>query len=214
MNSIYYFAKAWAIGLAIAAIVGPIGMLFIRKTLEVGVSASIAVGLGATFADGIYGAIAALGLSAISHFLLEQSLYLKFGGGLFLLYLSYQDLKSDLDPKAAKTKNKKPFGLGVEVFFLTLANPVTIASFLAIFAGISMGPTSPVESLIMALGVLIGSLSWWIILGSILLKIRHKIPQEWLRRIKYISALILGAFGILALVSGGFTVAETFYPTS
>jgi putative LysE/RhtB family amino acid efflux pump len=214
MDFLYYFAKAWVIGIAIAAIVGPIGMLFIRKTLEVGVSGAIAVGLGATFADGIYGAIAALGLSAISHFLLEQSLYLKLGGGLFLLYLSYQDLKSDLDPKAAKTKNKKPFGLGVEVFFLTLANPITIASFLAIFAGISVGPTSLMESLVIALGVLIGSLSWWIILGGILLKIRHKISQNWLCRIKYVSALILGAFGILAIVSGGLTLANAIYPSS
>ncbi|MBX9697032.1 MAG: LysE family translocator [Alphaproteobacteria bacterium] len=214
MDSVHYFTKAWVIGIAIAAIVGPIGMLFIRKTLEVGISGAIAVGLGATFADGIYGAIAALGLSAISHFLLEQSLYLKLGGGLFLLYLSYQDLKSDLDPKAAKTKNKKPFGLGVEVFFLTLANPITIASFLAIFAGISVGPTSLMESLVIALGVLIGSLSWWIILGGILLKIRHKISQEWLHRIKYVSALILGTFGILAIVSGGLTLINAINPPS
>lgn len=214
MNSVHYFAKAWTIGIAIAAIVGPIGMLFIRKTLEVGIKGAIAVGLGATFADGVYGVIAALSLSAISHFLLEQSLYLKLGGGLFLLYLSYQDLKSDMGPEAAKTKNKKPFGLGIEVFFLTLANPITIASFLAIFAGISVGPTSLIESFMMALGVLIGSLTWWIILGGLLLKIRHKIPQEWLCRIKYVSALILGTFGILAIVSGGLTIINDFYPAS
>lgn len=202
---ITHFFEAWLIGLAIAAPVGPIGMLCIRKTLETGMTGAISVGLGAALADGVYGLIAALGLTAISHFLLAQSVYIKLVGGILLLYLSYNELaQSPSQSKEAKPHQKGYGRLTLNVFFLTLTNPATILSFIGIFASIGGGTASMTEMILLVLGVFIGSMSWWIILGSIIVGIRHKLPQEWIDRIRYLSAVILGGFGLFAFGYGMF----------
>ena len=75
------------IGVTIAAPVGPIGILCIRRTFAEGRLAGFISGLGAATADAMYGAIAAFGLTFISVFLINQSFWLRLGGGLFLIYL-------------------------------------------------------------------------------------------------------------------------------
>lgn len=200
---ITHFLQAWLIGVAIAAPVGPIGMLCIRKTLETGLAGAIAVGLGAALADGVYGLIAALGLTAISHFLLEQSAYIKLLGGILLLYLAYSELAQGAALASEATPIKKSSRrLTLSVFFLTLTNPATILSFIGIFASIGGGSASLLEMFLLVVGVFIGSMSWWLILGSVIVVIRHKLPKSWLDRIRYGSAALLGGFGVFALVMG------------
>jgi putative LysE/RhtB family amino acid efflux pump len=201
MSILLLFLKASFIGFAIAAIVGPIGLLFIRKTLEFGVAGAVSVGFGISVADFICGLVAALGLSVISNFLIEQESFLKIIGGLFLLYLAYKDIKSDLAKSEIKVKSKNIYKLGVEIFFLTLINPMTIASFISVFAAINTGSTTVARSLIMAGGVFVGSLIWWIILGALTLKIKHKLPENRINNIKYLSAFVLGVFGFIAIGS-------------
>lgn len=199
---LFYLLKAWLIGIAIAAPVGPIGMLCIRKTLELGLKGAILVGLGAALADGCYGIIAALGLSAISHILLQQVLIIKIIGGVFLFYLAYKEIKNTNLPAKGLVKNQTNLRLVAEIFFLTLTNPMTILSFIGIFASISGGPTTTMESLSMVLGIFLGSMSWWLILGSVVMKIKHKLPAIWLERIKYFSVFILVGFGLFAIIGG------------
>lgn len=190
------------IGIAIAAPVGPIGMLCIRKTLELGLVGALAVGLGAAIADSVYGVIAVTGLTALSHFFLEKTVAIKIVGGLFLGYLAYKEIKSETTSKTASAKSHSVLKLIVEIFFLTLTNPITILSFIGIFASISGGPIGTIESFAMVLGILLGSMSWWLILGGVILKIKHKLPDTWIHRIKYLSALILTGFGIFAIYGG------------
>jgi len=195
-----YFIESLIIGFTIAAIVGPIGLLCIKKTLEHGMQAALLVGLGAAMADATYGLIAGLGLSMISNILINQSLYIKLLGGLFLIYLAYQEIKPHKD-KAAVSHSDIGLKLAIEVFVLTLMNPLTILSFIAIFASIANGPTSVWQSSIMVLGVFLGSMVWWIILGGIITKIRHKLSSQWKDRIRYCSAFILFLFGISAVIN-------------
>jgi putative LysE/RhtB family amino acid efflux pump len=202
MSIMLYLFQAWMIGVAVAAPVGPIGLLCIRKTLELGLRGAILVGLGAALADSCYGLIAALGLSAISHFLLQKAIIIKIIGGLFLLYLSYKEVKSINPSVAALAKSKTSVKLVSEIFFLTLTNPMTILSFIGIFASISGEATTAIESLSMVLGIFLGSMTWWLILGGIIIKIKHKLSETWLHRIKYLSAFILAGFGIFAVVGG------------
>jgi putative LysE/RhtB family amino acid efflux pump len=190
------------IGVAIAAPVGPIGMLCIRKTLELGIKGAILVGLGAALADSCYGLIAALGLSAISHFLVQKAIVIKIIGGVFLFYLAYKEIKSSGFSGKVLVKSKTGLKLVFEMFFLTLTNPMTILSFVGIFASISGGPATPLASLMMVLGIFLGSMSWWLVLGSIVVKIKHKLPDTWLHRIQYLSAFILAGFGAFAVISG------------
>src|SRR4030095_1284897 len=81
------FLRGLGIGFCIAAPVGPIGVLCIRRTLADGRMAGLVSGLGAAVADAIYGAIAAFGLTAISDTLVAQQTWLRLGGGVFLIFL-------------------------------------------------------------------------------------------------------------------------------
>lgn len=203
MSTLIHLMEAWMIGIAIAAPVGPIGMLCIRKTLEIGIVGAIAVGLGAALADSAYGLVAALGLTAVSHFLLAKAVYIKLVGGVFLLYLAYKELK--VIPSSAGVavgKNKNMGKLTAEVFFLTLTNPATILSFIGIFASIGGGATSTTEMFLLVLGIFLGSMTWWLFLGTLIVKIKHKLPESWIHRIRYLSAIILGGFGLWAVLSG------------
>ncbi len=200
MEAFFLFFKAWLIGIAIAAPVGPIGMLCIRKTMQIGLIGAISLGFGAAFADAIYGIIAATGLTTISHFMLEQANLIKMIGGVFLIYLAYREFKSNDDNTAkpiSTSKNLLKFTL--QVFFLTLTNPATILSFLGIFAGIGGGASNLGETLIMVGGIFVGSMSWWLILGLIIIKIKHKLPVSFMQNIRLVSVAILGGFGIFSL---------------
>ncbi|MHB0874641.1 MAG: LysE family translocator [Anaerolineae bacterium] len=80
-------AKGAALGLSIAAPVGPIGLLCIRRTLHGGMPSGFASGLGAATADALFGCLAATGLAAVSAFMVEQQTPLCLIGGAFLAYL-------------------------------------------------------------------------------------------------------------------------------
>src|SRR5260370_41401643 len=79
--------KALVIGFSIAAAVGPICMLCIRRTLVFGRRVGFVSGLGAATADAFYGAVASFGLSVDSRILMRHATPLDIGGGLFLPYL-------------------------------------------------------------------------------------------------------------------------------
>lgn len=200
MSILLYLFKAWMIGIAIAAPVGPIGMLCIKKTLELGIKGALLVGLGAALADSVYGLIAALGLTAVSHIMIAGSGSLKLIGGIFLLYLAYKEAKSSVASNEAHVSEKSRLKLVSEVFFLTITNPMTILSFVGIFASIGTATSSTLESITMVVGIFLGSMTWWCVLGSAVTKIKHKLPKTWLERIKWVSCCILASFGLLAIV--------------
>lgn len=198
----FTLTKAWMIGMVIAAPVGPIGMICIRKTLELGMQGAVAVGIGAALADSVYGFIAALGVTAISHFLLEKVAIIKVMGGMFLLFLAYKEVRTKPELTAFINQNKELRSLTVEVFLLTLTNPMTILCFIGVFSTIGGSGNSVVELSTIVLGILLGSMTWWLILGTIVLKVKHKLPEMWINRIRFIAAIILSGFGVFAIASG------------
>jgi len=152
-----FLLNAWLIGIAVAAPVGPIGLLCIRKTLELGLLGALAVGLGAALADGIYGLIVAAGLDMVTRLLVEQLYWIKIIGGIFLLYLAYTDIKNAHMPIAQQLMKTDDFlRLVSKVFFLTLTNPMTMLTFIAIFASICGTSPSFTELLAMVFGVVFG----------------------------------------------------------
>ena len=200
MSILFCLLKAWMIGFAIAAPVGPIGMICITKTLELGFRGAFIVGLGAALADSVYGVVAALGLSAISHALLNNANVIRLVGGVFLLYLAYKELKSINNNTDNKNiESKKPIKLLSKTFFLTITNPITILSFVGIFASIGSGASSALDSMAMVLGIFLGSMTWWCLLGGIIVNIKHRLPNSWLARIKWLSCSILAGFGVVAV---------------
>ena len=131
------------IGLAIAAPVGPIGLLCIQRTLQDGRKYGFVSGLGAASADGIYGSVAGFGLTSISGFLAARQMWLALIGGLFLCYLGLRTFLSQPAEKAVYAQRGSLFKAYAATFLLTLTNPITILSFMAIFAGLGLAVAEP-----------------------------------------------------------------------
>ncbi|TAK44660.1 MAG: LysE family translocator [Betaproteobacteria bacterium] len=200
------FFKGLAFGFVLAATVGPMWVLCLRRTLAQGTLAGFVSGMGIAAADGIYGAIAAFGLTAVSGFLLAQGFWLGLAGTGFLLWLGVRALLSaplplDAVPDAAAPRSlAAAFG---STLALTLANPPTILAFAAIFAGLGLtaGAGYSGASLVVA-GVFLGSAAWWVILALAAGRLRGRIGPRLARGINVASGLTILGFAVwqLALV--------------
>lgn len=196
------FLRGLVIGFSIAAPVGPIGVLCIRRTLTDGQISGLVSGLGAATADAFYGCVAGFGLTFISSFLVGQKMWLSLFGGLFLLYLGIKTLLSKPAEKEATIRQNGLFGSYLSTFLLTLTNPMTILSFAAIFAALGLGNTSGsyASALILVLGVFLGSAIWWLFLSGGVGLFRDKFNTQGLLWVNRISGVIITAFGAVALV--------------
>src|SRR5512141_2060558 len=163
-----FIIRGWLIGFAIAAPVGPIGVLCIRRTLADGRLVGFLSGMGAATADSVYGAIAAFGLTALQDVLLRQQVWLRIAGGLFLIYLGLRTFFAAPAQQAARSSNKQGMlAAYLSTLGLALTNPATILAFLVIFAGFRLGETTNnyMGAASIVAGVSLGSASWWLLLS-------------------------------------------------
>jgi len=200
---ISFFLRGFIIGFSIAAPVGPIGVLCIRRTLAEGRAFGLVSGLGAATADAIYGSIAGFGLTFISTLLINQQRWLRLIGGAFLCYLGIKTFLTHPSKQGASPKGSGLLSAYVSTFFLTLTNPITILSFAAIFAGLGVGSASRnyFSAGVLVLGVFIGSALWWLFLSSAVGLLGAKFNLHGLRWVNKISGLLIMAFGLIALMS-------------
>jgi threonine/homoserine/homoserine lactone efflux protein len=200
---ISFLLRGLIIGFSIAAPVGPIGVLCIRRTLAEGCVSGLVSGLGAATADAIYGSIAGFGLTFISSILIRQQVWFRLVGGAFLCFLGLKTFLARPAGELASAKGNGLLSAYASTFFLTLTNPMAILSFAGIFAGLGVGSTSGnyVSAGFLVLGVFIGSALWWLILSSIVGSFGRKTSSQKLRWINRISGIIITIFGLLALLS-------------
>ena len=201
------YLRGLFMGLAIAAPVGAIGVLCIRRTLAGGWPLGLATGLGAATADAVYGAVAAFGITAVSAMLLGVRGWLQVVGGAFLVYLgvrTFLERPRDLDEAVVR-----PSGLlsaWSSTFVLTLGNPMTIMSFAAVFAGLGIGASGgglvAGGAVTLVAGVFSGSALWWVFLSVTVGLVRHRLDATAMRWVNRGSGLVIGGFGIAALVAG------------
>jgi threonine/homoserine/homoserine lactone efflux protein len=196
------FLRGFIIGFSIAAPVGPIGMLCIRRTLADGRLTGLLTGFGAATADMLYCGIAAFGLTFVMEFVLDQVGWLRIIGGLFLLYLGINTFLTKPAEEAAKHSRSGLFGAYLSTFLLTITNPITILSFLAIFAGLRLAGSNGSYSMaaLMVIGVFLGSAAWWLTLSSVVAILRARFTTAWMVWVNRVSGLIITGFGIVALL--------------
>jgi len=203
MDNLPIILRGFIIGLSIAAPVGPIGVLCIRRTLAEGRLRGFLSGLGAATADMLYGAIAAFGLTVITDLLVGQANWLRLVGGGFLVYLGIRTFLSEPADHAAQASRNGLFGAYLSTFILTLTNPMTILSFIAIFAGLRLGDTGGdyLSAMMMVLGVFLGSAAWWLTLSGLVSLVREKFTPAWMVWVNRIAGIIITTFGAIALFS-------------
>jgi threonine/homoserine/homoserine lactone efflux protein len=205
-SGVTWLARGLLMGFAIAAPVGPIGVLCIRRSLAEGWLTGFLTGLGAATADGFYGGVAAFGLTAISGVLVAEQGIIRVVGGLLLCYLGVRTLLAKPALEAASARRGRGLlGAYATTVGLTLTNPATIISFAAVFAGLGLAGVA--NSAIAApglltLGVLLGSASWWLLLSGGVSLLRARLTTGALRWVNRLSGVILLGFGVVALLSG------------
>jgi threonine/homoserine/homoserine lactone efflux protein len=195
-----FLIKGLILGISIAAPVGPIGVLCIRRSLRDGIGTGFISGLGAATADAAYGAVAGFGLTAISGFLVRQKVWIALLGGGFLCYLGAKTFLSKPSANAAPEKGGRFLSAYGSTLLLTLANPATILSFAVVFAAFGLGASVDYPAAVaLVLGVFFGSALWWLILSTGVSLIRHRVNTSWMQAINRVSGAVLFGFGLYAI---------------
>lgn len=214
------YVRGVAIGFAVALALGPVGLLVIRRTIERGWLQGFVSGLGVATADGLYAAIAAFGLTALTSMLVGLDRILGIAGGLVLLVLAFIGLRSVLRPRPtaaaaedaslAAVAGRLPatgqsasfLGAWATLVGLTLTNPATVLSFTALFASIGAGTGGTGGATLVTLGVASGSTAWWLLLTSLVAGLRARMTPLVVRRLNLVASLVIGAFGLGAIAAG------------
>lgn len=197
------FLRGLVLGFTIAAAVGPISLLCIRRTLAEGRVVGLVSGMGVATADASYGGIAAFGLTAITDLLVDWRRALGIVGGAFLLWLAWRTFRS-VPGEAARTDDGARRGLPgayLSTLALTLTNPMTILSFAALFVGLGVTGGTAAGATLLTLGVFAGSATWWVVLAAVVGALRSRLTATGLRRVNVVSGVAIGAFAIVAIAS-------------
>ena len=193
-----FFGRGFLLGFSIAAVVGPIALLCIRRTLTNGFAIGFFSGLGAATADATYGAVASFGFTALTSVLVGYNTWLRLIGGAFLIYLGLNAVRARPLAEAVRgsTGGLRLAGAYSSTLALTLSNPMTIMSFAAIFAGIGSG------SLDLVVGVFVGSATWWLVLAGLSSRLRSTLTTRKLRLVNVASGALITAFGAQSMLGG------------
>jgi len=182
--------------------VGPLGVMCIRKTLTEGRTRGIIIGLGTATGDLLYASIAAFGLTFISDMIDGQRVWLRLAGGAILLFLGVRTyLAHPVDP----TANGRKSGLWrsyLTTILLTFTNPITIFSFIAVFAALGLGHGLSVSSAsTLVIGVFAGSLLWFVLLSSGVVIFRKKLDHNGMRWVNRIAGILILLSAVIAFGS-------------
>lgn len=191
----HVLGRGFVVGIALAAPIGPIGLLVIRRSLADGALAGLASGLGAAVADAIFALAGALGLVSLG----AHIGILRFAGGIFLVALGARTLlgraAARTGPNAPRVRHRRAFAT---TLVLTLASPVSILSFAAVAA--SLGVERREDAIALVSGVFAGSMTWWTLLSGGVSAIRRRAPDRAIAFANRAAGGGLIAFGAFSLL--------------
>ena len=192
------FATGFGIGFALAAPVGPIGLLCMQRTLRHGRITGIVSGLGAATADFTYGLLALSGFSLVQSLLIQAS-WMQLIGSLFLCYIGWSMFQASSKASISDTTSSQ-ISAYLSVLLLTFLNPMTIMLFLALFARFELTMTNGQDAVLFLTGIFLGSAAWWIILANITHLLKHQLATPVLRVIQWTSAILISGFGAFGVI--------------
>ena len=187
----------------VAVPVGPLGLLCINRALMLGPVTGMVSGLGVATADSLAAGVAALGISFVSDFLSDHQVILRLLGGVFLVYLGMKIYRRKPRPEIPPSNVNGLLAAYATTFFLTLSNPVTSLSFIAIYAGWHVESMSGryFAAATLALGVFIGSALWWVGLFVGLTTFRERFNLRMLVWLHRVSGILIAGSGLAVLLS-------------
>jgi threonine/homoserine/homoserine lactone efflux protein len=208
------FYRGLILGLMIAAPVGPIGLLCIRRTLQRGFVIGFATGLGAACADTLFGAVAALGVATILDFMRHYDATIRMVGGLALLFGAWHawhdrpvpapepaDLVGKVIPIQKDYVVLNALKGLVSGFAITVTNPVMLFAVLAVVASFSH-VESRLDAISVITGIALGSTLWWLALSASVTVIRGLFSDRRIVIVNRVTAVALASIAVWAFGSG------------
>jgi threonine/homoserine/homoserine lactone efflux protein len=196
------FFKSLALGFAVSAPVGPVGIICMDRSLRHGKLTGLSAGMGATVADTFYGAIAAFGMASVTDFLLAHEMWFRLLGGIIVLALAWRTYF--MPPPLFQNRQpgeKRPMArIFRETFFITLSNPMTVLAFMAVYAGLGIHAESKQDICLVLLGVFLGAGMWWTFLSLSTVFMRHRLSATVLGRFSRGAGIAIALFGAAAIV--------------
>jgi threonine/homoserine/homoserine lactone efflux protein len=190
--------RGLAVGLIIAAPVGPVNVLCIRRTIEKGWKSGIRSGLGAAVADTLYGAVAGFSISLVIRFLIHEEFWIRLIGGTLLMgigVISYCRPPRSLQAGEDHSSANSDF---ISTLFLTATNPTTVLSYLAVLATLGLGKQRPLwQTFLLVVGIFCGSMTWWITLTSGVNLLRKRVTDRTMHWINHVAGIAIGCFGLV-----------------
>jgi threonine/homoserine/homoserine lactone efflux protein len=195
-----YLVKGMVIGFALAAPIGPVGLLCIRRTLAHGRQVGFYTGLGAATGDATLGAVAAFGLTAVAGAYAQERMWVGLLGGVFLCGLGVRMFLTKANEPAPLAGNRGFAATYFSTLAITLTNPATIAACVAIFAAFGLGAGGNYRTAAeLVAGMFLGSTLWWVILSSGVGALRARVNTRLLQTVNRVIGGLLIAFGVYVL---------------
>jgi len=201
LTVLWLILKGLAAGLAIAIPVGPVNVLVASRALANGRHRAIVSGVGAAMADTFYGAIAGFSITFIIQFLKEEEFWIRVVGGVLLVGIGVAYFRKP--PAHMTTEERSVHSDFVSTLLLTLTNPTTVLSFLAVLAALGLGQEGPhLRTLALVGGIFCGSMTWWTVLTETVYRLRDRFDERAICWMNRVAGMAIGAFGVLTFVLG------------
>jgi len=190
------------VGLTLAAPVGPISLVCIQRTVANGRLHGIFSGIGVATADSFYAAVAFLGLTAVSGFIIGHQLVFRFVAGIVLILAGVRVYRSIPSATAEAGGQESIVRDYLSLLAIALANPLTIIFYLTILPGLGIVTPAgiPAAALDFVAGVFAGSVLWWVVLCGAVGSVRSRLSPANLRLINRISGTLVVCCGLVMLV--------------
>jgi threonine/homoserine/homoserine lactone efflux protein len=204
------FVRGCMVGFALAAPIGPVAVLCIRRALARGWAQAFIAGSGAAFADAVFGAVAGLGLTVISTFVLDNQIVIGLIGGILVLALGLITYRAPVvmtNGTVAVKSLRRDFAAA---FSMAITNPATMIAAAGVFAAFGSIDiyTAPATAFWLVGGVFTGSAAWWLILSGTVTTLRGRFVKSGLPWLNRISGSIIAFSGVLVLAATVLTIVS------
>ena len=202
LELLLFLGKGLVLGFSIAAPVGPVGLLCIRRSIISGRLTGFVTGMGAATADAVYGAIAGFGLTRVTAFMVGERTWLALVGGVILCVVGVRIMRTHPDNLQLGAEEPRIHSAYLSALAITLTNPMTILAFVAAFAGLGLAVARDYFAAVaLVSGVFVGSGIWWLLLSAFAARLRDRFDPHWLQRVNWVSGALLAIIGLGVLAS-------------
>jgi threonine/homoserine/homoserine lactone efflux protein len=203
LTGLWLLSKGLMAGLAIAVPVGPVNVLCASRTLRKGRVSGLISGLGAALADTLYGAIAGFSITFLIEFLEREEFWIRVIGGLLLMAFGWIYFHKPAQAVNLGGEDSAAHSDFASTLLLTLTNPTTVLSFLAVLTGLGMdGHREWRLTFLLVGGIFCGSMLWWVSLVLMVDRFRGRFDLRAMRGMNRIAGLAIGGFGVVTFLIG------------